>query len=183
MTVAVLLPVAYRPVDRLALLVEHAGVLVGDEAAAGADVAGQHLARRSTAPRRSGRGTGAPCGSGRRATGCRRTRRGRSRGRRRCAACSLKCSTVSASPSASMPHMRGEVGERPRLLQPARSRASASGSARGATARGRSACGTGRRRSASTARPGSSCRARTSPCRPPCTSSTRCTNRCPAAST
>ena len=63
------------------------------------------------------RGTGAPCGSGRRATGCTPTRPGRSRGRRPCAACSLKCSTVSASPSASMPHMRGELGERPRLLQ------------------------------------------------------------------
>ena len=33
-----------EPLDGLVVLVEHAGVLVGDEAAAGADVAGQHLA-------------------------------------------------------------------------------------------------------------------------------------------
>ena len=34
-----------QALDRLVVLVEHPGVLVGDEAAAGADVAGQHLAR------------------------------------------------------------------------------------------------------------------------------------------
>ena len=143
--------------DGLVLLVEHPGVLVGDEAAAGADVAGQHLAGVVRAPRRWGRGTGAPCGSDRPATGCRRTRRGRSRGRRRCAACSLKCSTVSASPSASMPHMPASSASVARLLQPPALEHLASGSTRGATGRGRSACGTGRRRSASRGRPGSSC--------------------------
>ena len=100
------------------LLVEHPGVLVGDEAAAGADVAGQRPRTRSRGPRRSGPGRGAPCGWDRPATGCRRTRRGRSRGRRPCAACSLKCSTVSTSPSASMPHSPASSASVARLLQP-----------------------------------------------------------------
>ena len=91
----------------------------------------------------------------------------------RCAACSLKCSTVSASPSASMPHSSASSASVARLLQPPALEQLRGEVARGGIAGGRSACGSGRRRSASTARPGSSCRARTWPCPPPCTSSTR----------
>ena len=114
-----MLPVAYRPSIGLVVLVDDPGVLVGDEAAAGADVAGQRPRRRSTAARRSGRGTGAPCGSGRRAPGCRPTRPARSRGRRPRAACSLNRSIVSARPAGVDAAHAGQVVERPRLLEPA----------------------------------------------------------------
>ena len=107
------------------------------------------------------------------APGCTPTRHARSRGRCPCAAFSLKCSTVSARPVGVDAAHPGEVVERPGLLQPAALEQLLREATRAATAGGRSACGSDRRRSASTARPGWSCRARTSPCRPPCTSSTR----------
>ncbi len=141
-------PGGVQPLDGLALLVEHPGVLVGEQATARADVSPAAPRTRSTAPRRSGRGTGAPCGWDRRATVLYADSPRPKSGSTPLRGVLVKWSTFVGQPVGVDAAHLGELGERRRLLQAARSRASPWGSSRGVIARARTACGTDRRRSA-----------------------------------
>ena len=172
MTVAVPLPVAYRPSIGRSSLVDDLCVLVGEEATAGADVARHDLDRvvRRLVDRAEA-GMHLVVGVAQRPV---------------VGGLAPAVVGVDALRGVLVEPLDGlgetgridaaHVGRDRRASRPAsasRSRAASVGTGPGWSAGARSACGSGRRRSASTAPPCSSCRGRTSPCPPPCTSWTR----------